>query len=103
MNNLLNKLFPMLIPINDAGNEFSVKPTKSKKGFIAKYINHDTLDMDELESELAKVKPRWQVSLIPESTSFDQKTGKKKSSPELLYFGPNLDTDESKEIVDLFG
>ena len=93
----------MLIPINEAGNEFSVKPTKSKKGFIAKFINHESLDLDKLKSELAKVKPLWQVQLFEESSSFDTKTGQKKSSPEMLYFGPGLDTDESAEIVDLFG
>ncbi len=92
----------MLIPINKAGDKFSVKPSKNKNGFLAKHINHEKLDMDKLKSELAKVKPLWQVSHFEEKTSFDPKTGQKQTSPEMLYFGPGLDTDESAEIIDLF-
>ena len=102
MKALLNILFTMLIPINESGNKFSVKPTKSRKGFIAKHINPDTYDLDKLQSELAKIKPLWQVTLIPESFYLDKDNNKKKSE-ELLYFGPKLDVDESNEIVDLFG
>ena len=102
MKHFIKWLCTFLIPINEAGNKFSIKPSKAKTGFIAKYINHDTIDIDKVQTELAKIKPLWQVTLFPEKESFHPKTGEKVHSQEMLYFGPNVDTDESDEICNLF-
>ena len=103
MNKLLDLLKTMLFPINGSDNSFALQPSKKREGFVARGINPDTLDISALQALLPTVKPGWQVTHFEPSESFDPKTGKKVLSPEMLYFGPSIQQDESQEILDLFG
>ena len=108
MKELLNVLKTLLIPIVGTSDKFAIQPCKDKaNGFTAKLINHDVYDsakLDELQTLIQSIKPDWQVKFFEESSSIDQKTGQKKTSPENLWFGPakSFDTDKSDEVFDLF-
>ena len=111
MKQLLALLKTFLIPIEGTSDKFCINPCqKQKNGFTAKYINHDVFNsdkLDELEVLLTNndKTSSWTVKLFLESSSFDDKTGQKKTSPEKLWFGPStvFDTDKSDDIVDIFG
>ena len=103
MKALLESLTSMLIPINDEGDKFALKPSKKRDGFVAKYIDHSVFDMSKLEVILKDIKPSWSITLFASSESFDQTTGQKVMRDETLYFGPKPDKDETDEIVNLFG
>ena len=103
MNKLLDLLKTMLFPINGTDDTFAIQPAKNEKGFVARGINHDTLDISAIQALLPTVKPGWQVTHFEASSSFDQRTGKPKTSPEMLYFGPSIQQDKTQEILDLFG
>ena len=103
MNELITLLKTMLFPINGTDDTFALKPSQKQEGFTAKRINHDTLDLSALQALLPTIKPGWQVTHFEASESFHPKTGKKVLSQEMLYFGPSMEQDESKAILDLFG
>lgn len=108
MKELLELLKTLLNPIVGTSDKYAIQPCKDKaNGFTAKLINHDVYDsakLDELQTLVQSIKPDWQVKFFEESSSFDQKTGQKKTSPENLWFGPakSFDTDKSDEVFDLF-
>jgi len=103
MNELLKLLKTMLLTINGTDNSYALQPSMKKEGFIAKGINHDSLDVSALQALLTTVKPGWEVTHFEASSSYDPKTGQKKPSPELLYFGPPKQKDDTQAVIDLFG
>ena len=105
MNKLLELLKTMLLTINQSDDEYAIQPSKKGKGFTARHINHDLLDIDQLQSLLPTIKPGWKVTLFEASSSYDEKTGQKKTSPENLYFGPDQtsEKDDTSEVMRLFG
>ena len=108
MKELLELLKTLLNPIVATSDKFAIQPCREKaNGFTAKLINHDVYDeskLAELQTLVQSIKPDWQVKFFEETSSFDQKTGQKKTSPENLWFGPSksFDTDKSDEVFDLF-
>ena len=104
MNKLLDLLKTMLFPINGTDDKFALGISRKGKGIVAKGINHDSLDLNAIQSLLSAELPGWEATLFEASSSFDPITGKPITSSEKLYCGPNTtQTDDSEAILAQFG
>ena len=103
MNKLLDLLKTMLNPINGTNDRYALRLSKKGDGIVAQNINHDSLDLDAIQTLLSTELPSWDVTLFKKRTSFDPETGKPRTSPEKLYCGPNTTlTDDSEAILAQF-